>query len=124
MPSSKDRIPIDSDGNPNLKDWTDTSFCNNKPTWELQGITKGYLTSSTFVDADGEDRPILMLMAGIEINPNADYYQKWYWRFKSNPGSVIPQIQADINQGLNKYFKEPATSNSKKLGQLHATKGL
>jgi hypothetical protein len=73
--SSKDRIPVDGDGNPNLKDWTDTSFCNNKSTWELQGITKGYLSSSTFVDQDGEDRPIPILISGIEIDPNADHYQ-------------------------------------------------
>jgi hypothetical protein len=76
VPSSKDIIPVDSDGKPELKDWTDTSFCNNKPTWELQGITKGYFPSSTFMDSDSEDRPVPMLMFGIEIDPNADYNQK------------------------------------------------
>ncbi len=55
VPSSKDRIPVDSDGNPNLEGWTDTWFCNKKQTWELQGITKGYLPSSTFVNPDGEN---------------------------------------------------------------------
>jgi hypothetical protein len=54
VPSSKDRIPVDGDGNPSLKGWTDTSFSDNKQTWELQGITQGYLPSSTFVDPDGE----------------------------------------------------------------------
>ncbi len=76
VPSSKDRIPVDGDGNPNLKGWTDTSFCNNKQTWEVQGITKGYLPSSTFVDPDDEGRPIPMLISGIEIDPNADDYHK------------------------------------------------
>ncbi len=75
VPNSKDRIPVDGNGNPNLKGWTDTFFCNNKQTWEVQGITKGYLPSSTFVDPDGEDRPIPLLMSGIEIDPNADDYQ-------------------------------------------------
>jgi hypothetical protein len=48
VPSSKDRIPVDGDGNPNLKGWTDTSFCNNKQTWEIMVITRnhqGYLPS-------------------------------------------------------------------------------
>ncbi len=40
VPKSKDRIPVDSDGNTNLKDWMDTSFCNNKQIWELQGIAR------------------------------------------------------------------------------------
>jgi hypothetical protein len=72
VPSSKDRIPVDCDEKPNLKDWTDPSFCNKKPTWGLQGNTQGYLPPSTFVNPDGEDRPIPMLMSGIDMNPNAD----------------------------------------------------
>ncbi len=72
--SSKDRIPVNSGGNSNFKDWTDTLHCNNKPTLELQGITKGNLPSSTFMDPDGEDRPVPMLMSGIEIDPKADDY--------------------------------------------------
>jgi hypothetical protein len=38
------------------------------------------------VDPDDEDRPIPMLMFGIEIDPNDDDYQKWYRRFINNPG--------------------------------------
>ncbi len=56
-----------------------------------------------------------MLMSGIEIDPNADDNQKWYRRFISTPGSVIPQIQAEINQGLNKYFEEPVSQCKVKL---------
>ncbi len=38
--------------------------------------------------------------------------------------NLIPQIQAEINQGLNKYFEEPVRFNCKKLRQLHATERL
>ncbi len=50
------------------------------------------------MDPDGEDRHIPTLMSGIEIDPNAGDYQKWYQRFIITPGSVISQIQAEINQ--------------------------
>ena len=124
VPSHKDKIPRDADGNPNLKHWPDNGYCNNKPTWEDQGITKGYLPGSIYLDANGEDKPIPMLMSGIEIDPESDEYQEWYRRFIGTPPSVIPQIQAEINQELNKYFDEPVRSNRKMQGPLPATERL
>ena len=96
-----------------LKHWPDDGCCNNKPTWEDQGITKGYLPGSIYLDANGKDKPIPILMSGIEIDPELDEYQPWYRRFIGTLPSVIPQIQEEINQELYKYFDEPVLSNHK-----------
>jgi hypothetical protein len=65
-----------------------------------------------------------MLMTGVEINPNSEEYQKWYRRFTLLPGSVIPQMQAEINGVMNKHLEERARSGRKKLGPLYATEKL
>ena len=94
------------------------------PTWEDQGITEDYLPGSIYLDANGEDKPILMLMSRIEIDPESDEYQNWYHRFIGTQPSVIPQIQAEMNQDLNKYFEETVRSNRKTQGALPATERL
>ena len=124
VPRLKDNISIDADGFPHFQDWTDTALCNNKETWEELGISKGILPASTYIDLHGNDVPIPMLMTGIEIDPNSDEFQKWYRRFKSMPGSVIPQTQAEINGILNKYLEEHARTGRKKAGPLYATERL
>ena len=91
VPRRQDNISIDADGFPYFHDWTDQALCNNRETWEEQGISKGILPASTYIDQYGNDIPIPMLMTEVEIDPNADEFQKWYRRFKSMPGSVIPQ---------------------------------
>ncbi len=124
VPRSKDNISIDADGFPDFHDWTDQALCNNRETWEEQGISKGILPASTYIDQYGNDIPIPMLMTGVEIDPNADEFQKWYRRFKSMPGSVIPQTQAEINGILNKYLEEHTRTGRKKAGPLYATERL
>jgi hypothetical protein len=85
VPTSKDNISMDADGFPNFRDWSDVDLCNNKKFLEALGITKGILPASTYVDYKGDDVPILMLMTGVEINPNSEEYQKWYRRFTLLP---------------------------------------
>jgi hypothetical protein len=78
VPRSKDYISIDADGFPHFYDWTDQALCNNRGTWEEQGISKGILPASTYIDQYGNDIPIPMLMTAVEIDQNADEFQKWY----------------------------------------------
>jgi hypothetical protein len=65
-----------------------------------------------------------MLMTGVEINPNADEFQNWYLRFRSMPGSVIPQTQAEINGILNIHLEDHTRTGRKKAGPLYATERL
>jgi hypothetical protein len=125
VPRAKDNISIDADGFPYFHYWTDQALCNNKETWEEQGISKNFiLPASTYIDQYSDDIPMPMLMTGVEIDLNADEFQKWYQHFKSMPGSVIPQIQAEINGMLNKYLEEYTRTGSKKAGPLYATERL
>ena len=39
VPRAKDNISTDADGFPHFLDWTDQSLCNNRETWEEQGIS-------------------------------------------------------------------------------------
>jgi hypothetical protein len=82
VPRSKDNISLDADDFPHFQDWTDQALCNNRETLEDLGLSKGILQASTNIDQYGNDVPIPMLMTGVEIDPNADEFQKWYRLFK------------------------------------------
>ena len=55
VPSHKDKIPRDADGNPNLKHWPDDGYCKNSQLGKTRALlkdrSKGYLPGSIYSDA-------------------------------------------------------------------------
>jgi hypothetical protein len=74
-------------------------------TTERHGKNKAFPRVSYLHQLTLTNTVMIYQFRGVEIDPNADEFEKWYQRFKSMPGSVIPQTQAEINGILNKYLE-------------------
>ncbi len=74
----------------------DIEKCTTQTLYKTMAKIREEVNDKAVLDSKRKPHAV-SIMAGVEIDPNADEFQKWYRRFKSMPGSVIPQIQGEIN---------------------------